>query len=255
MRRGAALRRLLLATALLLPGPAAHALPAASTLVLLVDGSTARTSFATVAGEPYLVTVSGQYTYDGGKDFADCGHWHPEFATGWTSGGFFTVDGHPGGCADLPYSDTHTYQWTELGTGRPFEFSVWDAGYADNYGAFSVTVTGARADTAHEVAGFCSPLGVVTPVLDYVPIVVQANAEAVRDTPSSSTFVVCDVTSASGESAHLALGAPGPTVWTATRMVVPQHDPLTICWHSGGTWDDGVDVTTATYCYTTVLVQ
>ena len=242
----------LLATVMAFAGGAhvANAVPAASTLVLLPDGSTATTSFSTVAGEPYVVTVSGVYTYNGGGHLADCGWWQPQATGVWTQGGFLDIDGSQAPCSQQAYSAAHTYQFTVTGTGQPFGFRVWDAGYADNVGAFSITVVGARARIGHTVTSYCFPhVFFSTPTLDYTPVLVEAGAQAIESVPAIATFVNCTVSSSSGESLDLRLGVPGPVVATADRMIVPHGDWLSICSYGSATWDDGEELTTSPWCY------
>jgi hypothetical protein len=219
----------------------AHAAPVASVVVVDRDETPRETSFATVPGEPYLITVTGaflRYEDDFVPWFADCG---------WRFSGApsdaVTVDGHPAGCQSMPYSEQHTYQWTETGTGRPFRFEI---AWALVAGGLTFTVTGARAQ--HSVAAFCAPR-VAYPPLGYASVAVEAGATASEPESAVSTYVVCDVTDASGRSAHLELGLPGPAVETAAQMTVPRGDRLTVCAYGGGLWDDVVQVTNTRVCY------
>jgi hypothetical protein len=232
--------------------PAAHAAPVASTVVVHSYSGEQATSFATVPGEPYLVTVTGTFVAQTGYfNFGaqDCGWWYDPAAGPVQRNDLVTLDDHATACGSLPYSETHTYQWTETGTGAPFRFAV--SGLLA--GALTFTVTGARADVPHTVTSFCFPHGIATSLLDYVPIVVEAGATASEPGSAVSTYVVCDVTGASGESAHVSRGLPGPAVETAERMVVPPGDRLTVCSYAGASWDDGVDVTNPPTCYQTVV--
>jgi hypothetical protein len=232
--------------------PAAHAVPAVSTVVVVAGSGVQQTSFATVPGEPYLITATG--AFEGFTDApvtlrtGDCGWWQDTLRGGLRTGSPVTIDGHAAACATLPYSETHTYQWTEPGTGAPFRFAT---GHVLLAGALSFTVTGARGYVAHTVAGSCAVHPVATPLLDSVPVVVEAGATADEPASAASTSIACDVTSSSGESAHIRLGVPGPAVEAAERLTVPPGDRLTVCWNAGASWDDGVDVTNPTECYET----
>lgn len=236
--------------------PAAHAAPAASTVVVVAGAGVQETSFATVPGEPYLVTVTGVFEGFAGARAAgprvqerrlyDCGWWFDPVGGGASASSPVSIDDHAPACTTMPYTETHTYQWTEIGTGAPFRFVI-DHDLLS--GGLVFTVSGARASIAHAVTGFCLPHPAATPLLDYVPIVVEAGARAGEPASAVSTYVVCDVTGASGESAHLQRGLPGPAVETAERMTVPPGDRLTVCSYGGASWDDGVDVTTSTQCY------
>jgi hypothetical protein len=236
--------------------PAAHAAPAADVVTVDANGGSGETSFATVPDLAYLVTVTG--AYEGEVSLltfgtADCGWWFrsdgPE-----RNNEDVTVDGHPAGCQSQAYSTAHTYQWTESGTGAPFHFAIsavdrpeFTAGY------LTFTVTGARANVAHSVTGFCFPHAFPSPALDYVPVVVEAGAQASEATSAASTTISCDVTSGSGEAAHIRQGLPGPLVESADRMVVPPGDSLHVCYVASATWDDGIDRSTPSTCYTLYL--
>jgi hypothetical protein len=240
MRRSilAALAAVLVST---VAAPPAQAAPVVSVIVVDSDETPRETSFATVPGEPYMITVTGaflRYEDDFVPWFADCG---------WRFSGApsdaVTVDGHAAGCQSMPYSEQHTYQWTETGTGRPFRFEIARALFA---GGLTFTVTGARAQ--HSVAAFCAPR-VAYPPLGYATVAVETGATASEPESAVSTYAVCDVTSASGASAHLELGLPGPAVETAAQLTVPRGDRLTVCSYGGALWDDVVEVTSTRVCY------
>jgi hypothetical protein len=249
--RAVALAALALATSVVAGAPPAQALPAVSATVVVVAGSGwNETPFKTVAGEPYLVTATGAFSYDvlTPTALADCG-WRTDDGMSWERSPFLLVNGAAPGCASQPYSPAHTYQWTVMGTGAPFRFEIADTWIHDDAGALTFVVTGARADVPHEVTSFCYAHRVSSPALDYVPIVIEAGAQATESEPAASTFVDCTVTSASGEVGTARLGAPGPLVEAVGRVTVPAGDQLTVCWHGGATWDDAVEKTTPRTCY------
>lgn len=238
---------LLLAATAFVP-TAAQAALAVSTVVLYPYADAQATSFATVPGDPYLVTVTGTFVAQTGYfNFGtqDCGWWYDPTTGPVERNDLVTVDDHPTGCASQPYSETHTYRWTETGTGAPFRFAV--SGFMA--GALTFTVTGPRAYVPHDVTSFCFPHAAATPLLDYVPVVVEAGATASEPGSAASTYVACDVTAASGESVQIRFGLPGPAVETAERMTVQPGDRLTVCSYAGASWDDGVDIETAAVCY------
>lgn len=242
----------LAAGAALLVTPTASALPAASATVVIPQGGSGQTSFATVAGEAYTVTATGLFGYDGLGDtdnLADCGHRTTTGPAGtWTRTDFVRVNGSVAGCADQPYSPAHTYQWTVTGTGAPLRFTAGDGLDIDNAGALTFVVTGARARIAHEVTGSCEITGAES---SGVPdgVLVHAGATATEDEPAVSTFVDCTVTAATGESATASLGAPGPAVEAGAVLVVDHWEHFEACYVAGATWSDGVTVVNPEVCY------
>lgn len=251
------MRRALLAlaaTALSLAVPLpARALPVAGVVVVPAATPVQYTPFATVPGVSYLITVTGVYSPHLDAPNVDCG-WRFDPVSGVRQRNtLVTVDGNAAGCQSLPYSDTHTYGWSVLGTGAPLRLSVNDTQPVAliGTGALTFVITGPRAEVPHDVSSFCFPHAAATPLLDYVPVVVETGAQAASTgAVAMSVFVVCDVTSTSGESLHLRQGVPGPVVETAGRMTVPPGDRLTVCSYAGATWDDGVEVVMPTTCHT-----
>lgn len=226
----------------------ALAAPAVSTVYVSDRGG--QTSFATVAGERYLITVSG--AFEGSRAdlhplTGDCGWWFLDIARQTAERhDLVTVDGHPAACQNMPPSETHTYQWTEIGTGAPFSF---DLGWWVLAGGLTFTVTGARANVAHDVTGYCHLRPFTSPLLDYIPLIIEAGAEATTSAPAMSTSISCDVTSGRGESVYIRQGLPGPFVKAVDRMTVPAGDSLYVCSSAWATWDDGVEKATTMACY------
>jgi hypothetical protein len=124
------------------PVPAAQRPPAADVLVVLPANNPVPTSFATLKGATYRFTVSGFYLYDGRFGRADCGHRDPADHTPWIAEPNFTVDGRSAECVFLPFSNTHTYEWTLSGTGSPFVVDIPDGAYNtdDDLGPLVVSV-------------------------------------------------------------------------------------------------------------------
>jgi hypothetical protein len=236
------MRRWLVAFLALTPtlvAPPAHAAPAVS--VVQVGDGAGETSFATVAGEPYVITATGvfeRYEDDFAPWSADCG-WRLSGAPSDA----VTVDDHPAGCRLLPYSEQHTYQWTEIGTGRPFRFAIAPTTVA---GGLVFTVTGARA--RHSVAAFCAPRALYSPLL-YAAVAVEAGATASEPESAVGTYVVCDVTRPNGQTTRIELGLPGPAVETVARVPALPGDRLHVCSYGGALWDDVVQVTSSPVCY------
>lgn len=123
--------------------PAGARTPSGDVLVLVATGHPVSTTFATVEDVAYTVTVSGEYEYDGtlGFGLTDCGHKDPESEAGWVNYPNVLVDGQPATCSVQPFSPTHSYTWTQRGTGRPFTFVIAANTYTvDDVGCLVVTV-------------------------------------------------------------------------------------------------------------------
>ncbi|HVF03266.1 MAG TPA: hypothetical protein VNA20_00360 [Frankiaceae bacterium] len=142
MRSVRALAAAALAAAALVVVPAEVASAVVADVVAVVpDGTPARTAFATDVGATYQITVTGAYSYNGRQNLADCGWWNPEWAgDAWFPGDTFRLDGSPAACTSQPYTTTHTYTWTQPGTGAPFTFHVYDSLPWDNIGSLVVSV-------------------------------------------------------------------------------------------------------------------
>lgn len=114
-----------------------------STVLVIQPNDPARvTPFRTVVGRSYRFTVSGMYLYDGKFGRADCGHRDPPDHTTWMESPNFVVDGEPAACVFQPYDQTHTYQWTQAGTGAAFTIDIPGGSYdtTDDLGPLVVAV-------------------------------------------------------------------------------------------------------------------
>ena len=146
--------RAALAAALVLAavtGVPARATPGRLADVLYVAASDTRpatTRFATDPERSYRVTVSGAWFYNGTNlGQQDCGHVDTPDEDGWIPADAPRVDGKRAPCVDMPYDETHTYEWTQPGTGRPLSFVVPyqdPALYADDVGGLTVVVAELR---------------------------------------------------------------------------------------------------------------
>ena len=245
MRHRLATAALLLAAVALNPVPSSAAPPPAEggTLVVPANGMTVSTVFSTATDHVYEITVSGQYTYDGGPHNADCAYWQPpELFGGWVEAAFFQVDGGTAGCNGMPFDSLHTYTWTQHGTGAPLSFTVVDyGGSADNAGGFAVQVSLVGNDDP-EVTGDCQVLSVDDSENDVTAFLVALHAEAV-DPPSYGVAIAaeCVFSGPSGEVARVGPdgGVPGPVVaWT--DVVLLPRAAYTLCLHVQVLWRDGL---------------
>ena len=126
-----------------LSGARAGAPPGVDALVLPAAGKRVATAFATERGSTYTIRVSGVYQYNGalGLGFMDCGHKDPENQGGWINVANVLLDGRVARCSLEPFSPTHSYEWTQQGTGQPFTFEIYANSYtSDDSGCLLVTV-------------------------------------------------------------------------------------------------------------------
>ena len=131
------------ACALACAAPPAGATLASRPEVLVVQAPNQPASTLGVmrSGRLYTVTVTGQYTYDRAFALADCGHKDPAGPNSWIPHANLKVDGNVAQCVVQPFTPTHTYQWVQPGTGRPFVFEiVTQTDDDDDTGALVVTV-------------------------------------------------------------------------------------------------------------------
>lgn len=140
---------LLTATATLLPavaGTASVAPPTGGAVLVEPKAAPVATLFASVLDRVYRFTVTGTYLYDGRFGQADCGHRDPPTYEVWRKEPNFTIDGSLAQCVFLPYSATHTYTWTQLGTGKPFLLDIPDGSYntSDDTGRLVVVIEDVR---------------------------------------------------------------------------------------------------------------
>lgn len=129
--------------AALLPAAAASAGPVrVAVLVVQPHDAPHAMPFRTVEDRIYRITVTGHYLYDGRFGRADCGHRDPPEHTPWISYPNFTVDRVTAQCVFQPFSDVHTYEWTQRGTGAPFVFDIPGGAYntEDDLGPLLVVV-------------------------------------------------------------------------------------------------------------------
>ena len=127
------------------PSHASRPVPRADAVLLLeAAGYPVSTTFDTEPERAYTITVSGVYTYDGtlGLGLADCGHKDPEDETSWINWANVLVDGRSARCTSQPFQQTHSYTWTQPGTGAPFQFEIYANTYTDDdTGCLVVTVS------------------------------------------------------------------------------------------------------------------
>jgi hypothetical protein len=125
--------------------------------VLLLGGQGAPTvaTQRTFADRWYAITVTGTISYNGRLAMQDCGHFDAADAAGWIPYSIPHLDGGPSPCSRMPARASHTYCWTQRGTGAPLVFSMpVTAGAAeDDLGALVVAV---EPLAAVAVAGACA---------------------------------------------------------------------------------------------------
>jgi len=125
------------------PAPANDAPPASGGVTVVQPANNPQaTTFASVKDRSYQFTVQGAYLYDSRFGQADCGHRDPPGHEPWHNEPNFTVDGSLASCVFLPFSQTHTYQWVQRGTGKPFVLNIPDGAYntSDDTGPLVVVI-------------------------------------------------------------------------------------------------------------------
>ena len=98
------------------------------------------TRLSTDRSARYRITVVGAYTYNGGFNYGDCGHWDSEGEPGWEPAKNLIVDGVVSPCTAMPFHTSHVYCWTQLGTGSRLRFVLWSGNGPDDHGKLVVSV-------------------------------------------------------------------------------------------------------------------
>ena len=107
-------------------------------LLLSASGAPAATQ-RTQEGRPYTVRVTGVYSYNDAVGLSDCGHADPQGPESWQPRINVALDDNAALCFAQPFDKTHSYEWTQVGTGSPFVFRILTVG-DDDSGDLIVTV-------------------------------------------------------------------------------------------------------------------
>jgi len=144
-----------LAAALAFAAPApGEAATVARPEVLLVGGmfaARAQTAARTDPAVTYAITVTGTFTYNDKLSQQDCGHYDPPGALGWQGSSWPLLDGVPSPCTREVARASHTYCWTQRGTGDRLVFDMPDTATGDDVGGLVVVVDPLTATCAPAV--------------------------------------------------------------------------------------------------------
>lgn len=207
-------------------------------VVVPVNAGNIATTFSTVAGRSYSVTVRGLYSHNG-TQLADCGHRNVgdvAVTPNYVPVTNLYVNGAGAPCTGQDVTVDHAYTWTMSGTGAPLRFRIEAPSGAA--GALTVSVRGfaVTATCDYYVQGLPSSRNVL--------VTIVVTAEAVGPSDVAYTNVRCALTNAYGESVVAEQTMPGSRLALVYEGVM-QASSFTRCLTAHALW--ALDLRTVTY--------